>query len=170
MTFELRPYQQKLIEDLIAIHSIAEPTEKLLAVSPTGSGKTVVMAALTKQMGMNTLVVSHRGEIVSQNRNALDTAFSDQSISCGHIQSQREQTQSSVQSASIQTLHRMAKADDPMSMPGKVELLLIDEVHLNRVDARQFYRQLDLRALLTIGFTAKRCIIRPWLVMSTTDW
>ena len=60
MTFELRPYQQKLIEDLIAIHSTAEPTEKLLAVSPTGSGKTVVMAALTKQMGLNTLVVSQR--------------------------------------------------------------------------------------------------------------
>ena len=109
MTFELRPYQQKLIEDLIAIHSTAEPTEKLLAVSPTGSGKTVVMAALTKQMGKNTLLVSHRGEIVSQNRNALDTAFSDQGISCGHIQSQREQTQSSVQLSASSSSFRERK-------------------------------------------------------------
>ena len=163
MTFELRPYQQKLIEDLIAIHAIAEPTEKLLAVSPTGSGKTVVMAALTKQMGLNTLVVSHRGEIVSQNRNALDTAFSDQGISCSHIQSQREQTQSRVQSASIQTLHRMAKADakadEPLPMPGKVGLLLVDEAHLNRASMLDSLLNASWisECCRTIGFTATPC-------------
>ena len=71
-----------------------------------------MMAALSKQMGMNTLVVSHRGRC-EPNRNALDTAFGDQA-SAGPHPMQREQTQSSVQSYIIQTLHRMAKADEPL--------------------------------------------------------
>ena len=118
-----------------------------------------MMAALTKQMGMNTLVVSHRGEIVSQNRNALDTAFSDQGISCGHIQSQREQTQSSIQLASIQTLHRIAKAEEPLPMPGKVELLLVDEAHLNKASMLDSVLNASWisERCRTIGFTATPC-------------
>lgn len=62
----LRPYQQ---DALAAISSSWRDSPHLLAVMPTGSGKTIVFGALANQeaqAGGKTLVLAHRDELISQ--------------------------------------------------------------------------------------------------------
>lgn len=66
MTFELRPYQQKLVDETNALMLRGR---KPCLVAPTGSGKTVILAELVRQArerGEKVVVAAHRNEIVKQ--------------------------------------------------------------------------------------------------------
>ena len=57
----LRPYQQRLLEQLAAATD-----KRILIVCPTGGGKTVVAAALMASSSRRALMIAHRREIVNQ--------------------------------------------------------------------------------------------------------
>jgi hypothetical protein len=64
---ELRPYQVDVIERVRA--EIAAGQRRILLVAPTGSGKTVIAAAIIAdavEKGQRALIFAHRHEIVAQ--------------------------------------------------------------------------------------------------------
>lgn len=71
MSFSLRPYQIKLKEDIYAAWNAG--FKNVLAVMPTGAGKSVVLASIAKEMGFDdggpklpTAIIVHRKELVAQ--------------------------------------------------------------------------------------------------------
>jgi DNA repair protein RadD len=123
---ELRPYQ---VEAVAAFNreSVAG-RRRIMLVAPTGSGKTIIAAAIIKQevdAFKNVLVLAHRREIISQTSAKLH----DQNISHGIIQAKfPPRPLERVQVASIQTLHRRAIQAESMPLP-PADLLWIDEAH-----------------------------------------
>jgi len=106
----LRPYQQRLLEQLAATD------KRILVVCPTGGGKTVVAAALMASSSRRALMVAHRREIVNQTAAKL-AAFG---VHHGVIQAGEEdklRPMAAVQVASIQTLHARAIRSTTMPMP-----------------------------------------------------
>lgn len=60
----LRPYQQRLVKRAKAA---LKKSRNTLAIASTGAGKTIMLAALAREMGGKTLILQHRDELVSQN-------------------------------------------------------------------------------------------------------
>ena len=115
----LRPYQTELVEKIrfeFAKH------RRVLAVAPTGAGKTVTFAYITlnaMQKNRRVFVVAHRAEIVEQISGALDAM----GVRHGRIQPGHTMTDHPVQVAMIQTLARRL---DKITRP---DLLVVDEAH-----------------------------------------
>jgi DNA repair protein RadD len=122
---DLRPYQSDIIAEFERLVAVGE--RHILMVAPTGSGKTVIAAAIIKGNTRRTLVVAHRREIVNQTSEKL-TAFG---VHHGVIQAgddDKLRPMAAVQAASIQTLHARAIRSSAMPMP-LAAMLIIDEAH-----------------------------------------
>lgn len=119
MSVILRPYQTELVTGIRA--SFARH-RRVLAVAPTGAGKTVTFAYITMNAaakGNSTIVAAHRQEIVDQISRALDAM----GVRHGRIQPGHTMTADAVQVAMIQTLGgRLERIPEP-------DLLVIDEAH-----------------------------------------
>jgi superfamily II DNA or RNA helicase len=118
---ELRPYQGDVIADFNrAVAEAPEGKKRIITVAPTGSGKTVIAAAIIRQFFeayKDVLVLAHRREIIAQTSAKLH----DHGISHGIIQAgfPRRPLQR-VQVASIQTLHRRASIPTRWSCRGLI--------------------------------------------------
>lgn len=62
----LRPYQKRIVDNA---ERALRSKKNTLVVSPTGSGKTVMMASLCDRIGGRTLVLQHRDVLLAQNMN-----------------------------------------------------------------------------------------------------
>lgn len=78
---QLRDYQQQLVDQvfdswgLVAPNVLAAaPVRNVLAVAPTGAGKTVIMAAIVKRFAGVVCVCAHRKELIGQISLALNKA------------------------------------------------------------------------------------------------
>lgn len=124
----LRDYQLAAVTELR--RKAAAGVRRLLLVSPTGSGKTVMMADIMHgavARGTPTLFVAHRRELIAQTSKKLDEIGVDHGIIlAGH---EREKPEQLVQVASVQTLARREKPP--------AGLLIIDEAHHARADSYQ---------------------------------
>lgn len=121
MTFPgLRHYQVSLIKKIKL--AIDNGYRSILAVSPTGSGKTVIfgsIAANAAMHGKKILTLSHRQEIFRQ----IVRAYSAFGISSGQILAGRPMTKNPVQVAMVQTVvNRLQDIDRP-------DIIIIDEGH-----------------------------------------
>lgn len=119
-TFTLRPYQQDLIESILQKWS--EGHRRVLAQSPTGSGKTIISSAIAAEFtarGEGVLVLAHREELITQAADKLQsiTAQPVGIIKAGHRRSPNHQ----IQVASVQSLIRREKPP--------AGLVVIDEAH-----------------------------------------
>jgi DNA repair protein RadD len=150
---ELRPYQLEIIDRVAAETAAAH--RRVLLVSPTGSGKTVIAAAIIAQAnaeGRRALVIAHRREIVAQTAAKLHAAGVDAGIIQAGFPPRPSQP---VQVASIQTLHARAIRSSAMAMP-PADLLVIDEAHHAR--ARTYQAVIDAYPnAIDIGLTATPC-------------
>jgi DNA repair protein RadD len=125
VSLSLRPYQTAAVSDLresIRRLDIAGRRKRTLLVSPTGSGKTVILAEVIRAaevMGSPILFLAHRKELIDQTSRKLD----DVGVRHGVIQAGHERSLAGlpVQVASVQTL---ARRDKP---PAKI--VVIDEAH-----------------------------------------
>jgi len=136
VTFELRPYQKKVLNDprIVAIlywliGKRAEPPEFMspLVVSPTGSGKTAMFAAIAKwcrEHNLRVLILTHRREILEQTVKALYRL----GITPGQIIAGRPMTGDLIQVASVQTLQNR------VGQIWKPDLILSDEAHHDTVE------------------------------------
>ena len=119
MTVELRDYQRDLVERIRAAFA---RHRRVIAVSPTGSGKTVSFAHISANAivkGKRAYIVAHREEIVEQISAALDRS----GVRHGRIQPGHRQTDDLCQVAMVQTLARRL---DRVPAP---DLITIDEAH-----------------------------------------
>jgi len=137
MTLSLRRYQTHSIEELRAVY--AQDVRAALLVSPTGSGKTVIMGEIIRSavaLGGSILFLAHRKELIDQVSKRLDSVEVGHGvIMSGHP---RLLPWERVQVASIPTLvSRLSRGE---SMP-HADLVVIDEAHHAR--ARTYGRILD---------------------------
>jgi superfamily II DNA or RNA helicase len=150
---ELRPYQIDVIAEFD--RAVAAGTKRIILVSPTGSGKTVIAAAIIKQyvkLGKSVLVLAHRREIIIQTSEKL----SGHSIVHGIIQAGfPPRPLENVQIASIQTLWHRAIRRDRMELP-PADLLIIDECH--HCPAETYSKIIDAYPdAVLLGLTATPC-------------
>ncbi len=76
---QLRDYQQKLVDQIFDAWGMyanntlaAAPVRNVLAVAPTGAGKTVIMSAVVRRFGGVACVCAHRKELIGQISLALN--------------------------------------------------------------------------------------------------
>lgn len=116
----LRPYQDRLANDIRS--AFASGARRPLAVSPTGSGKTVLFSYITSQVlkrGSRVVIVAHRREILGQ----ISATLKRVSVPHGFIQAGKPMSKQPAMVASIQTLGRRL---DQVATP---DLVIIDEAH-----------------------------------------
>jgi len=115
---ELRPYQSTLVEQLR--HGYRSGITRQLAVSPTGSGKTVLFAFITKNVmerGNRVFIVAHRREILDQ----ISATLTAVGVNHGFVQAGKSPVNRAVMVCSVQTL---AKRMDSVEEP---DLVIVDE-------------------------------------------
>ena len=118
---QLRDYQTKAISDLRS--SFKQGNKSPLLVMPTGSGKTVVFAEISKALESNkknVLILVHRKELVDQASSKLRIVDVDHGI----IASGYKGKANNIQVASVQTLVRRLDTIDY-----KPDYIIVDEAH-----------------------------------------
>lgn len=138
----LRDYQLQAIEGLR--DKIRRGKRRLLLVSPTGSGKTVIASEMVRgavSKGNTVLFLAHRRELVMQ----AVARLADNGINAGVIMAGQPVTNAQVQVASVQTLARRV-------LP-QANLIIIDEAH--HAAARGYRKIIDACPdAFVIGLTA----------------
>lgn len=118
MRHQLRDYQQRAVDAVIAALS-----RRPILVLPTGGGKTVCATAIVERLGLPTLWLAHRKELIDQAAHRLDA----HGLSVGIIMAGYAPTPlAQVQVASVQTLVRRDKPH--------AGLVVIDECHHSSAD------------------------------------
>jgi len=118
---QLRDYQRRAVDDVIA-----KLDRRPILVSPTGSGKTTMATEIVERLGVPTLWMAHRKELIDQAAERLEA----HGLTTGTIMSgYKPNPQAQVQVASIQTLARREKPP--------AGLVIVDEAHHAAADSYQ---------------------------------
>jgi DNA repair protein RadD len=149
---ENRRYQTDVIAEF---HRTTAQFKRIIIVAPTGSGKTVIGGAITKDYvarHKTVLVLAHRREIVRQTVKKLR----DLGIWCGIIQAGEDaMPMAPVQVASVQTLWARAIRSERMELP-EADLIIVDECH--HAAAKTWRKILDAYPdAIILGLTATPC-------------
>lgn len=124
MELTLRDYQSETIEAVRG--GWKRGLNRPAVVLPTGSGKTVIFAALVRllwKLGTKTVVLVHRDELVNQAEEKLFNAMPDAKI--GVVKAERNEIDADVIVASVQTLARPRRREQ---LTG-VGAIIVDEAH-----------------------------------------
>jgi superfamily II DNA or RNA helicase len=151
----LHPFQCTVVDQIEK--QIEQGQRKLLLVAPTGSGKTVMGAAIINRVvahGHRVLVIAHRREIITQTRDKLVANGLNPGVVLAGLEDELRPF-AEVQVAAIQTLHARAVRSKRMAMPAAT-YLIIDEAHHAR--AKTYQKLLDIYPdARVIGLTATPC-------------
>lgn len=146
----LRPYQAKVIADVASEQAAGR--RRILIVSPTGSGKTVIAGGLIEDaamQGMSVLFLAHRRELIGQASAKLYAIGVDHGIVQAGFPTRPG---AAVQVASISTLHARAIRSNRMELP-PADLVIVDEAH--HATASSYRTLLDAYpGAVIIGLTA----------------
>lgn len=149
----LRPYQADVTAELE--RTVAAGKRRVIIVAPTGSGKTIIAAAIIRNAnaaGQSVLVLAHTREIIKQTSEKLFAHGIEHGIIQAGFMTRPDEP---VQVASVQTLWARAVRGNRMELP-PADLLIIDECH--HCPARTYRKIIDAypEAVL-IGLTATPC-------------
>jgi ATP-dependent helicase IRC3 len=126
----LRPYQESAVSAALA--GWDRGILRGLEVMPTGCGKTTVFTEICKRLGVPTLILAHRGELLEQ---AADRMRSQAGLTASiELGGQRSDEDSQVIVGSVQALGRK---DTSRLSEFKPKLLIIDESHHAAADTYQ---------------------------------
>ena len=154
----LRPYQAAAVDALYAYFGAY--TGNPLVVMPTGTGKSVCIAAFCREAcaaypDTRILILTHVRELIAQNFQALLRAWPEAPAGIYSAGLSRRDIRAQILFAGIQSIHKHADRVQ------RCDIIIIDEAHLiNSTDSgtyRQFIREVSLiNSGLTkvVGFTA----------------
>jgi len=145
----LRPYQSRLVKNMCkALLTNGDS----IAISPTGSGKTIMLSALAGVMQpAKTLILQHRDELVSQNLQKFTKV--NPGLPVGLFNAQTKTWRGRATFGMVQTLSRGNNLD---TLP-QLDLMIIDEAH--HVAAASYRKIIDAAKgrnpdCMIAGFTA----------------
>jgi len=123
----LRDYQAEAI--MKVRQAWAGGTRRVAVVLPTGAGKTVIfahLAAIMHELGVKTLVLAHRDELIEQAAAKLRAVAPD--LRVGIVKADRREIRGrDIIVASVATLARQARRDE-LARAG-IRLVIVDEAH-----------------------------------------
>jgi superfamily II DNA or RNA helicase len=150
---ELRTYQRAVVARFHA--AVARGERRIILVSPTGSGKTIIANDIirTERAALRKVIMlAHRREIIGQTSNKLFAAGMFHGVIQAGISPRPLEP---VQVASIQTLHARCIRSDQMELP-PADLLIIDECH--HCPATTYRKIIDAYPdAVLLGLTATPC-------------
>jgi ATP-dependent helicase IRC3 len=123
MDIALRDYQKECLETVISEFN-SGVTRQLVSL-PTGSGKTVIMGALARQLKKKTILLAHREELISQAVEKFKIVWPG--VDIGVCMADRDEITNRVVVASIQSASR-PKRLERLQEQG-FEVMMIDEAH-----------------------------------------
>lgn len=153
MTISLRNYQANAIDKIV--EAFKKGVGKQLIICPTGSGKTIIMAALAKQLGKRTLLLAHREELITQAEEKFKLVWPE--ADCGICMADQNDPNKQVVFGSVQSCSRDRRLQQLKE--NDFELLLIDEAHHgNSPSYQRIIRELGFagasKSKLMVGVTA----------------
>lgn len=131
MALPLRDYQQECLDSVIS--EMKAGVNRQLISLPTGSGKTIIMAAIAKQLNKKALVIAHREELIQQAYDKFKLLWPD--VDIGICMSEKNEIERQVVIASIQSCSRPKRLAKLKELG--FELMLIDEAHHSASDSYQ---------------------------------
>jgi ATP-dependent helicase IRC3 len=120
---QLREYQEEALN--VIAKALSDGISKQLIVLPTGSGKTILMAAIAKHLNKRTLILAHREELIQQAFEKFKLYWPEADI--GICKAERDETNHHIVIGSVQSCSkskRLASLKD-----SAFDVLLIDEAH-----------------------------------------
>lgn len=130
--FKLRPYQQEACDK--AILYFKSNSTPALIVLPTGAGKSLVIAELTRIAKGRVLILAHVKELIEQNYQKLKALGEDAGIYSAGLN--KKDTAQKLIFASIQSV-----ANAPFDFFEKFSLLIIDECHRISLNKESQYQE-----------------------------
>ncbi|MBO0783788.1 MAG: DEAD/DEAH box helicase, partial [Ktedonobacteraceae bacterium] len=125
MTLALRPYQETSTQKVLAAYQRQPRGGKALLVLPTGGGKTLVFTEVARRLGLNTLVIAHRQELLQQAADKFRLV--DPLAAIGQVGAGRHEYGYPITVASVQTISRPEHLNTlPQFGYG---LVIVDECH-----------------------------------------
>jgi superfamily II DNA or RNA helicase len=127
----LRAYQKRVVIETLRAW---EGHQRLLGVSPTGSGKTIIFSAIAhaRQPAGKTLIMAHREELIDQN---IDKLYKSTGLIADKEKAEfRARLSSQVVCGSVQSL--MGKRRERFS-PDHFATIIVDEAHHSLADSYQ---------------------------------
>src|SRR5438309_70427 len=100
----LRDYQTTCVERVLTAYHLQPSGGKALIVLPTGGGKTIVFAEISRRLGVNTLIIAHRHELLQQAADKF--RLLDPTAIIGQVGAGRHEYGAPITVASIQTISR----------------------------------------------------------------
>jgi superfamily II DNA or RNA helicase len=128
-SIQLRDYQNECLEAVLGEYS-AGISRQLISL-PTGSGKTIVMAAIAKRLNKKTLILAHREELLTQAVDKFKLFWPG--VDIGLCKAERNEINAQIVIGSVQSCcrpNRLAKLQEQ-----GFELLMIDEAHHATADS-----------------------------------
>lgn len=153
----LYPYQEEAVKSIL--QDLALTNDALLCVLPTGTGKSHVIAALIQYVLKDktycrVLMLTHRQEIINQNKNKLQEYAPNLPIGIYSAALKEKELTKRVTFASITSIYKKAY------QLGRIDYIIIDEAHLVPLIKSGCYRsfieecQKINKLVRIIGFTA----------------
>lgn len=100
----LRPYQDTCVERVVAAYHTCPRGGKALLVLPTGGGKTIVFTEIARRLGLTTLIIAHRQELLQQAADKFRLV--DPTAVIGQVGVGRHEYGAPITVASVQTISR----------------------------------------------------------------
>lgn len=139
---KLRNYQNEALEATLS--SYAAGITRPLVVLPTGSGKTVVFAALLEQRRGRGLVLAHRDELISQAVEKINVVAPG--LRTGVVKAGQNEVKAPVVVASVQTLARDGRLKQ---IGNNFQTVVVDEAH--HAPATSYKKVLEYLGCMTDG-------------------
>ncbi len=145
----LRDYQKDLISNIK--NKMKEGKHRIVAVMPTGAGKTFTFVHITKQVlakGGRVLIITDRVELMKQAGGALNVYGMDPIlVEAGS----RPYLGGSLYTAMVETLYRRIDQKDYQDWISRFNMIIIDECHMRAFD--KLFPHFNDQAYI-LGFTA----------------
>ena len=123
--FPLRRYQKDCVQRLLAVYRKKPRGGRALLVLPTGCGKTIIFNEVTRILGLTTLIIAHRQELIQQ---AADKyRLIDPTAVIGQVGAGRYEYGKPITVASVQTIARPEHLEQLSQY--RYGLVIIDEAH-----------------------------------------